>query len=381
MDIKINGIKKYTIHVLAKVSASGMEFTQEKDFEHQLLLTDMLETVIRKSVEVNPVLHFHLRKSIIMNHSYFILGLNYIPPAFATKNVKSIHEIYQAIQDVNDLQLLDEFEKSKEKLINKIQQYKHSDSHSGSIRLKDRLFADKKYGSDRLGNFEKMNKITDNIIYAAPDMVNKICEGDGLFYHINDGAIHISNIKDFNYYIPAVINEGVEDIRTDFSKEYSILTCAYTFEHVTDLEREILIPMFDGYIGKYGHSVLFKTLRLVDENLYHISSHYDQESNLLFITVLCSKNQLSTILTKIQHTIESIEFDSVSFSLSKVMFENESRFRFEDINGLLSHVIKQHGEYKNPESFLKAIQNTDIADFYRLKANMRWVGTSIVEGG
>ncbi len=380
MDLKIKGIKKYTLNTFAKAVPSGKEFVREEDFESQQLLLSIMESILKREMELDPIFHFYLRNPIVRNQTYLLLGINYISPHFTTGQINSMEEIYHIIRSISKTQLMKRIEESKIKLLNRIKLYLNSDFNIGSIRLKDQLFGNSKYGSDRLGNLEKIERIHEGMIVQVHELVSKICNGEASFYHIHDGLIDISNSNEKPHSIPDIVNQYVEDNQTASSKKYSILTCAYTFDDAQYLEREIILPIFDGYIGKFGRSVLFKTPRLDNEHLYHMASHYDQESNLLFITVLGNKRELASILKKIQFMMETIEFDHMDFSLSKIMFENEYRFNFDDCNGLISHLMTQKGEYRNPAFFLEEVQNIRLEAFYKLKDKIRLVGTYMLEG-
>ncbi|NHM76073.1 insulinase family protein [Staphylococcus sp. 11007852] len=131
--------------------------------------------------------------------------------------------------------------------------------------------------------------------------------------------------------------------------------------------------LLQAYLSHYGHSKLFKELRIKAYQLYHFSSYFDNECNLFFIHFSSDikekndiKNCVISIMNNLWLSIE--EFESI-----KTFLDTELRFLLDKQYGYNFYLFKLGQKYKKFAHPFCDIKKLNYLEFNSMVKNMKFI--------
>ncbi|MDF0313910.1 hypothetical protein O0L46_10975 [Staphylococcus pseudintermedius] len=131
--------------------------------------------------------------------------------------------------------------------------------------------------------------------------------------------------------------------------------------------------MLQGYLTQYGHSILFKKLRIEKFQLYHFEAHFDQETNILFIQYIVDENWKIKVWNLIISEVMDLNINKEEFQTMKIFLLNEYRFKFDKSFGELNHILSLGNKFLQSNNIFKAIQDIKIQDFIKFLDNKKMI--------
>ncbi|PXA36414.1 hypothetical protein DD918_13970, partial [Staphylococcus pseudintermedius] len=116
------------------------------------------------------------------------------------------------------------------------------------------------------------------------------------------------------FFIPHIVSQKVPPLING----QSINTICYYFESNDEYSKTIYGPMLQGYLTQYGHSILFKKLRIEKFQLYHFEAHFDQETNILFIQYIVDENWKIKVWNLIISEVMDLNINKEEFQTMKI---------------------------------------------------------------
>lgn len=291
-----------------------------------------------------------------LRNRYVDLDYNYWLNSFYNNFQMSDNECYLAL----------------EKLINKIKKYQLNPMNINKLLVKDKLYPNSLLGSKRLGTIEtlNMNQISQELvlqripesIYAYNLCISKI-----------KGELNIHKLQNIKYASPFFIPHIVSQKVPPLINGQSINTICYYFESNDEYSKTIYGPMLQGYLTQYGHSILFKKLRIEKFQLYHFEAHFDQETNILFIQYIVDENWKIKVWNLIISEVMDLNINKEEFQTMKIFLSNEYRFKFDKSFGEFNHILSLGNKFLQSNNIFKAIQDIKIQDFIKFLDNKKMI--------
>lgn len=265
-----------------------------------------------------------------------------------------------------------EYDFALKNIINKINVYHSNPMNKNKILIKDKIYPDSLLGSKRLGSITSLSICQTNnqsIIERIPKNV------DSSSLHISriNGELKIYKLNKMKYaspyFIPHIIKRKVQPL----IHGQTINTLCYYFEKNDEYSKMIYGPMLQGYLTQYGHSVLFKKLRIEDFHLYHFEAHFDQEANILFIQYVVNEEWEIKVRNKIITEIMNLNFSNDEFQSMKMFLSNEYKFKLDKNFGELNYILGLGNRFFHFTNIFEIIRNTTIQDFIQFVENKKMI--------
>ncbi|QQB03828.1 hypothetical protein [Staphylococcus felis] len=359
IDKSINFYDNYIY--IDKISNQDIE-----SFSNNLLISEMLNERFQKINEY----------SIIPYSSTSVIGEN-IYNIFYLKILSNKYNDFDYNQWIENISSNYEFTSkdyylSLEKMSNKIKSYHLNPMNKNKILVKERVYPNTLLGSKRIGSIDSLS-IGEFNKEEISERIPVSLDNSNLHISKVDGILNIHKLEDIKHISPIYVPHEVFQEKPPILQGQSINTICYYFGINDEYSKMIYGPMLQGYLTQYGHSVLFKKLRIKDFQLYHFEAHFDQETNILFIQYIVDEIWKVKVRESIITEIVGLSITKEDFQTMKMFISNEYRFKFSKHFGILNYIIGLGNKFFQFKDILEVISNIEIHEFLNFLDNKKLI--------
>ena len=271
-----------------------------------------------------------------------------------------------------------EYDFALKNIINKIENYHSNPMNKNKILIKDKTYPNSLLGSKRLGSIDSLSACKINN-QSVIDRIPIFVDSCNLNVSRVNGKLNVYKLNEIKYASPLFIPHIVKQEAQPLLHGQSINTICYYFENNDEYSKMIYGPMLQGYLTQYGHSVLFKKLRIDDYHLYHFEAHFDQESNILFIQYVVSKEWEVKVRNRIITEIMNLTISNEEFQSMKMFISNEYKFKFDKSFGELNYILGLGNKFFHFTNIFEVIRSITLQGFMQFIDNKKLINI-IYEG-
>ncbi|MFC9541879.1 insulinase family protein, partial [Lysinibacillus sp. NPDC056959] len=351
--LKINKAP-FSFYDLTIYISSPLNYNIE-DINNKFLISNILSLYYE---EINNIFYKVYPRIIrIDNNFYSILYIDAINEKYIDGKLK-----IKEFLSLDEKSFYNKLLEAKNKQIQKITRYHSNPLNYTRSLIKDQLFNDLLIGTQRHGSINGINEeINIDLLY---EYFMKIREDKNIFCEIKENNIKMRKNNIFNSKLNTIQKKDIA-IKKNSLNGQQINTICFYFKESNSHSKYILGPMIQCLLSQYGHSLLFKTLRINNFQLYHFEAHFDEDTDLLFIQFTSEKNQIKEIYKSIIYSFHNLKLNENILNELKVFLSNEYRYKFQKKYGLVNFYLKCGNSIEYMNNIFEVIENVTLDELIK----------------
>lgn len=260
-------------------------------------------------------------------------------------------------------------DKAKKLLKEKIKQYQLNPFNIHRNEYKEILGLNVIYSKYRYGSIEKFHLVD----IQKKDIDNVILKNYEYKYTNHNNLIRINNPvihKIYNFNNTLNVGNDISEIGLD---NHPFYTLCWSIKANCIEDICFYGNLLQAYLSNYGHSKLFKELRIKAYQLYHFSSYFDNECNLFFIHFSSDVNEKNNIESSIKAIMKSLWLNNEDFEIIKTFLDTELRFLLDKQYGYNFYLFKLGQKYKEFAHPFYDIKKLNYLEFNNMVKNMTFI--------
>ncbi|MCD8904028.1 insulinase family protein [Staphylococcus chromogenes] len=268
---------------------------------------------------------------------------------------------------------VDELNAAKEKaemsLQEKIKLYQLGPFNIHRNEYKEILSLEDMYGKYRYGKVEDFHLVD----LQKKDINDVILKNYEYKYTHYDNLIRIDNPiihKKYNLNNNLCLRNNISEIGLD---NHPFYTLCWSIKADCIEDTCFYGNLLQAYLSHYGHSKLFKELRIKAFQLYHFSSYFDNECNLFFIHFSSDIKKKNDIKNSVINIMKNLWLSIEEFESIKAFLDIELRFLLDKQYGYNFYLFKLGQKYKKFAHPFYDIKKLNYIEFNNMINNMTFI--------